>query len=132
MRVGVPDTLLQTSSAHASKPISRQKKQPYIYKRLKRRVRRHLVVDPICRNRVIRNILHICLSEIQRCIEYCRTDTPDDGVLLSLDVMELLDEATMMGVEFAEVVEDVGDKLIEALRGDYWGVGGTEGADVHL
>lgn len=56
----------------------------------------HLIFDPILRNRIIRNILQICVPEVQNRIMDCRRDAPDDRMLLSLNLEELVQKPPMM------------------------------------
>lgn len=104
----------------------------HLYKLLERRIRRHLVVDPIRRNRVIRYILHVRLAEVQRRVEHGRRDAPDRGMFFPLNLVKLVDHTLVMDVQFVKVVKDVVNELVEPLAGYDGRFCGAQGADVHL
>ena len=89
----------------------------YINEILEQWIVGHLVVDPIGRNRIIRNILQICVPEVQNRIIHWRSDAPNGRMLLSLDLEEPVQEPPMMCMQFAEVVEDVSDECFQPFAG---------------
>ena len=77
----------------------------------------HLVVDPVRRDRVVGNVLHVRLAEVQDGVVHGCRDAADHGVLLALDLVERVQHLAVVHVQLAEVVEDVVDELGEALAG---------------
>ena len=104
----------------------------YINELLKLQIIGHLIVDPIRGNRVIWNILQICVPEIQNRIVHRRGDAPDNWVFLSLDLEELIQKPPMMCVQFPKVVEDISDERFQPFAGDDGWVHRTQRLDVHL
>jgi hypothetical protein len=88
---------------------------------LKLRVIFHLIIDPIRRDGVIRNILQIRVPEVQNRIIHRSSDAPDDRMLLSLDLEELIQESLVVRMQFAKVVEDISDEHVQPVsRDDGW------------
>jgi hypothetical protein len=78
----------------------------------------NLFIDPVFSNRVIRNVFHIGLPEVQNSIiDSCR-NTPYPWVLLSLYFMQGVDEPPVVRMEFDIVVEDIGQELVQIIRGN--------------
>ena len=84
----------------------------YFNKGLERRIIRHLVVDAVGSNRVIGDILHVRIPEVQRGVEHGSCDTSDCRMLFALDLMERFYQATMVDMQLGKVVEDVLDELL--------------------
>jgi hypothetical protein len=55
----------------------------------------------------VRDILQISIPPIESRIKKGGSDTPDKRMLLSLYLMESIEHATMMSVEFSKVMEHV-------------------------
>lgn len=74
---------------------------------------------------IMSNILQIGITEVQRSIKHCRGDTLHARMMLSLNLVELLHESTMMGKDIPVVVENVINKLFQAVPGYDWGICGA-------
>ena len=85
----------------------------HLNKILELRIIGRLIVDPIPRDRIIRNILQICVPEAQNRIAHWSGDTPDDRMLLSLDLEEPVQEQLMMDIQLVDVAKDVPDECFQ-------------------
>jgi len=59
---------------------------------------RHLVVDPICSNGIVGDVLHVRLAEVECSVKYWSCNALDPGMLIPLYFMELVYEPSMMRV----------------------------------
>ena len=84
-----------------------RKQQTYIDEGLERWIDDHFVVNPIGRNWIVRDVLHVCVSELQGSVEHGRSDASNDWMLLPLDLMELFDQFTMVIRELLEIMENL-------------------------
>jgi hypothetical protein len=82
----MPYTLLYDSQ----KSKAKEKNKPHINKHLKINVVSHLVVDTIRSNWVVRDVLHVCIPEIQSSIKQRCCYTPDHWMLIALYIMQLV------------------------------------------
>ena len=93
----------------------------YLDEVLKLRVVCHLVVDSVRRNRVVGNVLHVRLTEVENGIIDGGGDGANDWVLLTLDLVEGVEHLPVVHVKLVEVVENVMNELGKTLpRDDGW------------
>jgi len=96
-------------------------RETYVNESLELRVICHLIVNPIRRDGVIRNILQIRVPKIQNGVVHRGGDAPDVRMLFSLDLEELIQESLVVGMQFAKVVEHISDERVQSFpRNDGW------------
>lgn len=79
----------------------------HLHKFLEGRIVRHFVDDAVLGDGIVRNVLHVLITPVERGVEDCSCDTVDDRVLVTLDCMEAIEQLAMLCVQRAEVVKYV-------------------------
>ena len=79
----------------------------HLHKFLEGRIVRTFVDDAILGDGIIRNVLHVLITPVERSIEDRSCDTVDDRMLITLDCMEAIEQLAVLCVQRAEVVKDV-------------------------
>ena len=126
VHIRMPHALLRGNHKRRNQKISIEAEKQrwleiHINQSLKLWTIRHLVVDLVCHNRIVQNILQVCLPEGQNNIVHWRSDAPDYCMFLSLDFEQLVQELPVMRMEFTNVMENVLDKQSQLFtRDDRW------------
>lgn len=90
----------------------------HLHKFLESRVVCHFVDDAILGDGIIRDILHVLITPVERSIEDRSCDTVDDRVLITLDCMEAIKQFAVLCMKRAKVVKDVQNESRQPVAGD--------------
>ena len=96
MGIGMLNALLKETKNQLVKTSIEEKLTTNINKTLEKRTIRHLIVNPISSNWVVRNVLHIGISEIKCCVKKGGGDAANMRMLLSLNFMQFVHKFLVM------------------------------------
>jgi hypothetical protein len=93
----------------------------HLHKVLEGRIISHFVNDAILGDGIVRNVLHVLITPVERSVEDRSCDTVNDRMLVTLDGMEAIKQLAVLCVQRAEVVIDVRDEGRQPIaRDDGW------------
>jgi len=104
----------------------------YFDKSLKCQVIPHFFINPVRRNRIVGDILHIRLSPVQRSVIHGSRDALDIRMLFSLDFMKFIYKAFMVVVQFRVVVENLCYEFLQTITRQNGRLSCSERIDVDL
>lgn len=104
----------------------------HVNERFELRVVRHLVVNSIGSNWVVRDVLHVSLAEVEDRIVHSSCDATDLWMFLALDLVESIEHLAMVHVELRKVVEDVANELSETVPRNNGRIHLAQWLNIHL
>ena len=109
-----------------------QELMTYVHEALELRIVRHLIVDPVRCDWVIRDVLHVRLPEVKHGIVDRSGNASNDGVLVALGLVQLLEHPPMVRMRLRVIVEHLLDELLQPVAWDDRQVHLTQWSHIHL
>jgi hypothetical protein len=126
------NALLKATKSRLVKISSDKKLTTNINKILENQTIRHLIVNPISSNWVVRNVLHIGISEIKCCVKKGGGDAANMRMLLSLNFMQFIHKFLVMCKQFIVIMENFVTEMVKSVSRNDGGVRISKRDDVNL
>ena len=114
----MPRALLREKAADLESRCDMNTVCTYHHKFRKGRIVRNFVNNAILSDGVVRNVLHVLITPVERSVEDRSCDTVDDRVFITLDCMEAIEQFAVLCMQCAEVVKGVHNEGRQAVAGD--------------